>query len=68
MKRGTVLWFDVSKGYGFIKESGGTDLFCHYSDIAMDGFKVLRHGQVVEYDVGKNHAGRDKAIMIRVVE
>ena len=52
MATGTVKWFSASKGYGFISpESGGTDVFAHFSAIEMDGFKTLKEGQAVEYDV-----------------
>ncbi len=52
MATGTVKWFSASKGYGFISpENGGTDVFAHFSAIEMDGFKTLKEGQAVEYDV-----------------
>lgn len=52
MATGTVKWFSASKGYGFISPGdGGTDVFAHFSAIEMDGFKTLKEGQVVEYDV-----------------
>jgi CspA family cold shock protein len=52
MATGTVKWFSASKGYGFISpEDGGTDVFAHFSAIEMDGFKTLKEGQRVEYDV-----------------
>lgn len=52
MATGTVKWFSASKGYGFISPSdGGTDVFAHFSAIVMDGFKTLKEGQEVEYEV-----------------
>ena len=52
MHHGTVKWFNNSKGYGFIiPEQGGQDLFVHYSSIDMEGYKTLKAGQPVEYDV-----------------
>ena len=52
MHHGTVKWFNNSKGYGFIiPEQGGQDLFVHYSSINMEGYKTLKAGQPVEYDV-----------------
>jgi len=52
MAIGTVKWFSASKGYGFISpEDGGTDVFAHFSAIEMDGFRTLKEGQAVEYDV-----------------
>ena len=48
--KGTVKWFNNSKGYGFITpESGGADLFVHMNDIQMDGYKTLRENQNVEF-------------------
>ncbi|MBV1914853.1 MAG: cold shock domain-containing protein [Pseudomonadales bacterium] len=52
MHHGTVKWFNNSKGYGFIiPEQGGRDLFVHYSSINMEGYKTLKAGQPVQYDV-----------------
>ncbi len=49
---GTVKWFNASKGYGFIRpNSGGDDVFAHYSSIDMDGYKSLREGQTVEFEI-----------------
>ena len=58
VKQGTVKWFNDSKGFGFITPSeGGKDLFVHMSNIKMDGFKTLKEGQSVEYNVGKSDKG-----------
>lgn len=51
MTTGVVKWFDSKKGYGFIIGPGGEDVFVHYSSLACDGFKVLRQGEEVEYDL-----------------
>lgn len=52
MAIGTVKWFNNAKGYGFIlPEGGGEDLFAHYSSIQMDGYKTLKAGQQVNYDL-----------------
>ena len=52
MTTGTVKWFNASKGYGFISPSGGgSDVFAHFSAIVMEGYKTLREGQQVEFDV-----------------
>ena len=56
--KGVVKWFDNKKGYGFItSEDGGTDLFVHMSGIMMEGFKTLKDGQDVEYEVGDSDKG-----------
>tara|TARA_B100000945_G_scaffold256697_1_gene214135 strand:+ start:213 stop:425 length:213 start_codon:yes stop_codon:yes gene_type:complete len=58
IKKGTVKWFNDSKGFGFINpESGGKDLFVHMSEIQMDGFKTLKEGQSVEYTEGVGEKG-----------
>jgi len=52
MAIGTVKWFNNAKGYGFIlSEEGGEDLFVHYSSIHMEGYKTLKAGQKVSYDL-----------------
>lgn len=52
MPTGRVKWFNNAKGYGFIlPEEGGDDLFAHYSSIVMDGYKTLKAGQLVSYEV-----------------
>ena len=52
MLTGTVKWFNNAKGYGFIlPDGGGDDLFAHYSSIQMDGYKTLKAGQDVEFDI-----------------
>lgn len=52
MATGTVKWFNNAKGYGFLTpESGEQDVFIHFSAINMDGYKTLKEGQTVEYDL-----------------
>ncbi len=51
MSKGTVKWFNNQKGYGFISDESGNDVFVHYSGLAMEGFKSLEEGQEVEFDV-----------------
>lgn len=52
MPTGTVKWFNNAKGYGFIlPDDGGEDLFAHYSSIGMDGYKTLKAGQAVSFDI-----------------
>ena len=52
MAKGTVKWFNETKGFGFIEQAeGGKDVFVHFSEIKGNGFKTLREGQPVEYDV-----------------
>jgi len=57
-KKGTVKWFNASKGYGFITPTEGEkDLFVHMSEIKMDGFKTLSEGQSVDYSEGTGDKG-----------
>ena len=57
MFKGTVKWFNSQKGYGFIQDESGNDLFVHYSDLDMAGFKSLDEGQLVEFDIKEGTKG-----------
>lgn len=58
MATGTVKWFNNAKGYGFIlSDEGGEDLFAHYSTITMDGYKTLKAGQAVSFDITQGAKG-----------
>jgi CspA family cold shock protein len=63
MAKGTVKWFNESKGYGFITQDDGADVFAHYSEIKGDGFKSLAEGDAVSFDVVEGDKG-PKAINI----
>lgn len=54
---GTVKWFHNGKGYGFITREEGEDIFVHYSEIAMEGYKKLEEGQKVEFTVAEGDKG-----------
>ena len=54
---GTVKWFNPSKGYGFIGREDSEDVFVHYSSIQMDGYRVLKQGQIVEFEVEEGPKG-----------
>lgn len=62
MATGIVKWFDDAKGFGFITpEGGGEDLFAHFSEVRVDGFKVLQEGQPVEFEVKTGPKGLQAA-------
>lgn len=59
MPTGTVKWFNNAKGYGFIlPDNGGEDLFAHYSAINMDGYRTLKAGQPVQFDIVDGEKGQ----------
>lgn len=59
--KGTVKWFNASKGYGFITPESGEDVFVHFSAIQAEGYKSLEEGQAVEFDVVKGPKGLQAA-------
>ena len=56
-KTGTVKWFNETRGYGFIQQADGPDLFAHYNEIKGEGFKTLAEGQTVEFGVTEGQKG-----------
>ena len=61
MAQGTVKWFNDAKGYGFITQEGGEDVFVHYSAIQAQGFKSLAEGDKVEFEVTRGPKGLQAA-------
>ncbi|EFV88795.1 cold-shock protein [Staphylococcus epidermidis] len=57
MNNGTVKWFNVDKGFGFIERDNGNDVFVHYSGIAGEGYKSLEEGQNVDFDIVEGQRG-----------
>ena len=71
MAKGTVKWFDPKKGFGFVLNDDGQDVFVHYTSIGGDGFRCLRNGQEVEYEeipTDKGLQGKDVKILELEVE
>mgnify|MGYP000173800834 CR=1 FL=1 len=63
MPKGTVKWFNNSKGYGFISQESGGDVFVHHSEIQGSGFKTLKEGQQVEFEIRQGPKG-DQAVNV----
>ena len=66
MKTGTVKWFNAKKGYGFISDEEGKDIFVHCSALEMPGFKVLEEGEKVEFEVVEGEKGPQAAKVVKV--
>jgi len=66
MPQGTVKWFNPTKGYGFIQQENGQDLFVHYTAIQTEGFKTLTEGQRVRFEVEETPKG-PKAKNVQVI-
>lgn len=65
MANGVVKWFNDAKGFGFIEEEGGADVFVHFSSIQGDGFKSLAEGDQVTFDVVKGTKGPQAANVVK---
>jgi len=68
MEKGIIRWFDNKKGYGFIEQSDGNDLFVHYSAIDMEGYKTLKAKEEVEFEVTDGEKGPQAVGVKRVLE
>ena len=66
MQNGKVKWFNAEKGFGFIETEEGTDVFVHFSAIAMEGYKTLEEGQAVEYDVTEGEKGPQAVNVVKL--
>ncbi|MBI4716800.1 MAG: cold-shock protein [Planctomycetes bacterium] len=67
MPKGTVKWFNDTKGFGFISQDEGEDVFVHHSEIKVDGYRTLKEGSKVEFDVTQGEKG-PKATNVRPVQ
>ena len=66
MNKGTVKWFNNQKGYGFITAADGGDVFVHYSGILCDGYKTLKEGDSVTFDITVGDGGKQQAVNVCV--
>ncbi|HQN05411.1 MAG TPA: cold-shock protein [Anaerolineaceae bacterium] len=62
--RGTVKWFNNSKGYGFLAPENGNDVFVHFSAITGDGYRTLEEGQTVEFSIEQGPKGQQAANVV----
>jgi CspA family cold shock protein len=67
METGTVKWFNNAKGYGFITRENGEDLFVHFKSIAGDGYKTLKQGEAVQFEVEQGQKGLQAVGVTRAV-
>ncbi|MBW7905166.1 MAG: cold-shock protein [Phycisphaerae bacterium] len=65
MSQGTVKWFNDTKGYGFIKTEQGVEVFVHHTEIEADGFRSLKEGERVEFEISQGPKG-PKAVKVRL--
>lgn len=66
MNKGTVKWFNNQKGFGFISDEQGNDVFVHYSGIQSNGFKSLEEGQEVEFEVVEGQKGPQAVNVVKL--
>jgi len=66
--KGTVKWFDIKRGFGFIQQEDGNDVFVHYSNITGNGFKVLEDGESVEFEVIEGDKGLQAQNVVKAEE
>lgn len=66
MNKGTVKWFNAKKGFGFISDENGEDVFVHFSALNMSGFKELQEGEAVEFEITEGEKGPQAANVTRL--
>jgi cold shock protein len=68
MEKGSVSWFNSSKGFGFLKRKNAADVFVHFSSIQGEGYRTLAEGEEVEFDIEMGPKGKYQAVNVRKVE
>ena len=68
MSKGKVKWFNAQRGFGFITDESGNDVFVHYTGISQEGFKTLDEGDTVSYDVTEGSKGRQAVNVTKVTQ
>ncbi len=68
MARGVIKWFDNRKGFGFIAQEGGSDIFVHYTSLAGAGYKTLDEGDLVQYELQQTGKGPKATNVVRVAQ
>ena len=66
MKKGVVKWFNNQKGYGFITDENGKDVFVHYSGLQMEGFKSIEEGASVEFEIAEGEKGPQAVNVVKL--
>ncbi len=66
MQQGTIKWFNAKKGFGFIAQEAGEDIFVHHSAIEMPGFKTLAQGEIVEFESRESEKGLSATKVLKV--
>ena len=66
MPKGTIKWFNEKKGFGFISKEDGSDVFVHYTGIVGNGFRTLKEGQRVEFEIESSDKG-PRAVSVRAI-
>ena len=66
MVKGTVKWFNASKGYGFLSQENGEDVFVHFSALQGDGYKSLNEGEAVEFEVTSGAKGPQASSVVKI--
>lgn len=66
MGQGTIKWFNSKKGFGFIEQETGEDVFVHYSAIEMSGFRTLSEGERVQFEIEENDKGLSAKKVVKV--